>query len=109
MADAPKTFVGGSVSYASPADFLIFADAQVLGDLADDLGNRVTPSGLLTDPKLAAALQAASGRVEKSLLHAGKYSLADLQAIPDGTNVSWRLKEIVCGLAVQTMVGRRMY
>lgn len=109
MADAPKTFVGGTVSYAQPADFLIFADAQVLGDLADDTGDRVTPSGLLTDPRLAAALQAASGRVEKTLLQSGRYTVADLLSIPSGSNVSWRLKEIVCGLAVQTMVGRRLY
>ena len=94
-------------AYAEPADMLALFDARSLGALVKDDGTRGSPTELLTDPNLAAALAAASGRVEAAMLHGGRYSVADLESLTD--NSLAYLKKLVCDVAFVTVWSRRPF
>jgi hypothetical protein len=103
----PKTPIGGFSSYASPADFLARVDVSVPGLLCRDDDSQASATELLTDPNLATALQDASGIVESTILQAEMYTVADLQALPVGSNSLNLLKRIICGLALGFLRQRR--
>lgn len=109
MSDTPKTFVGATSSYATPSDFINMADQRLLGDLVRDDGSEATPTQLLTDANLSTALLRASGIVEAYTLKGERYTVADLQAFPNGSPAQAMLKGIVCGLAIQYVRRRRGY
>lgn len=66
------------MSYAAPSDFILRVDARRLGDLGLDDGTRVSPTNLLTNPRLQASLDDASGMIDAALLRGGRYQPSDL-------------------------------
>lgn len=67
-----------STSYLSAAEFLKRVDVRTVGDLCSDSNTRLTPTQLLTDDNLAAALLDASGELESAVFVGKKYQPADL-------------------------------
>lgn len=90
-------------AYADSDDLGNHFDATVLADLASDTGTPV--ADLSTDTRIAAALDAASGRVESALMVGGQYTAADLSALTGNSQAL--LKELVCTLAMQILLRRR--
>lgn len=99
--NTPKTSISADQPYATPGDYLARVDVRLTGDLARDDGSQATPTELLAEPRLAAALAGASGSLEAAVLVSGRYNVEDLQAAT-GNSLAL-LKDIVCGLAVQRM------
>jgi phage gp36-like protein len=96
-------------SYASASDMLTRYDPRPIGDLVKDDGSRASPSTLLNDPVLAAALQDASGLVDSATLVGGRYSPGDLAGLAPTDNTTLFLKRLVCDLAYGLLISRRGY
>lgn len=93
------------MSYSSPSDILARYDSRSLGDLCSDSGTRLTPTQLLTDTNLQAALDDASGLVNSAAVYGQRYTPAELAALTDVDLAL--LKRLVCDLAFAYLVGRR--
>ena len=100
-----KTPISATSPYCTPAQFLNFFDARTVGDLVNDVGQRVPASQLLTDPVLGQLLQEASGEVEAACLMGDRYTVADLQAL--NGNSALFLASIVAGLTYFKLIERR--
>jgi len=93
------------VAYLGPAEFLKRYDTRTVGDLCADNGVRVTPSALLSDPNLAAALLDASGLVEAACLVKSRYQPGDLAALTGASQAF--LFRLVADLAMGLLIERR--
>ena len=96
------------MSYATPAQMLQRYDARTLGDLCSDDGTQVSPSDLLSDPNLQAALDDGSGQIESSVLRGQRYQVSDLLALVAGTsNTRFTLIRLDCDIAMRLLSERR--
>lgn len=93
------------MSYAAPADFLKRYDYRILGQLVTDTGTAVTPTALLNDPNLQAALDDASGMIDSAVLVSNRYGIADLTALT-GQDQAFLLR-LTCDLAFVLLQERR--
>lgn len=103
-------------AYATPAQLLARYDARRIGDLVADPApgsttSRVSPTALLTDVNLAAALGDAAGMIDSAILKGGRYTpqdLADLAALSSGADNSYQLLiRVNCDLAYGLLIRRR--
>jgi len=69
------------MAYTTASQAMALIDNRLLGDLVSDSGQRVTPSGLLTDPNLATALSTAAGQINSAALVGQRYTVAELKAL----------------------------
>ena len=90
------------MAYATPADLVTRYDAALLGDLAGD----GQPADPLTSPRIAAALDDASGEVDAAARVGGRYSPQDLAAL-DGTDKAF-LVSLVCRIALLRLIATRI-
>lgn len=100
------------MSYATPADFLLRKSQQTVGELCSETGTAITPTALLTDANLQAALDSASGEIESALLQGGRYTVDDLDAIVANadsslTNAKAHLVRITCDIAMALLFDRK--
>lgn len=91
--------------YATPAEFMLFSDARLAGDLVDDNEDQQSPENLLTDDVLEAVLARASGDIESALGVGGMYTPADLAALTG--NMRYHLVGICCDIAHVYLLRRR--
>lgn len=105
----PKTPASATSSYLPAAEFLKRADARTVGQLCSDTeGITVTPTGLLTDPNLAAAMASASGELEDAIFVGQKYRLEDLNVLAaTPCNAQARLFELLSDLTLGKLLKRR--
>jgi hypothetical protein len=75
------TPVSAYQSYITPDDFFNLVDIDLIAQVYSSNGVPLTRTQLETDPRLLAALQAASGKVESTLLKGGRYSAQSLAAL----------------------------
>jgi hypothetical protein len=97
----PKSFNGATQPYATPADMLSRFDANLLGMLVRDDRSQASPTELLTEPRILTALADASGDFEDALTVGSRYAPADIAAIPSGSPAGNKVRNIVCGIALQ--------
>ena len=95
------------MAYASAQDLLNRYDSRRIGDLAGDVGVRLTESQILTDSKVAAALDDASGKVMAAIKRANRYTDSELNALT-GVSLAY-LKRITCDMAFAYLNMRRGY
>jgi hypothetical protein len=69
------------MAYATPTNLLSYIDARLIGDLALDTGVRLTPTQILTDPNVAAALSSGAGEINSCVLVGQRYTVAQLNAL----------------------------
>lgn len=94
------------MSYATAQELLDRYDSNDLGDLASDSGTQVTATLLLSNRKIKAALDDASGEIDAALLVGNRYSP---DALRDLTGYSRsHLVRITCDIAAARMMGRRI-
>lgn len=102
-----------TVSYASQADFLLFVDSNLAGDLVADAGIRTDLSSTGSDPAdptLAMHLLRATGKIESACVKANLYTptdLASLAAATPATASTALLKWMTCALTLLTLRSRR--
>ena len=89
---------------ATVQDLIDRFDRNLLADLARDDGTAET--NLATNPRIAAALQGASGEVRSAILQGKRYSLEELQSL--GEDDQAYLKDLVCGLALLRLAAARV-
>ncbi len=77
----PLTPNTSATAYLPVTECVKRVDQRTVGDWCSDNGTRVTPSELLTDPNLAAALLSASGMLESAILKAERYEPDDIAAL----------------------------
>lgn len=104
-----KTVASATSSYLSAAEFLKRADARTVGQLCSDTeGVTVSPTALLTDPNLQAALDAASGELEEAIFVGQKYRLEDLNVLANTPcNSRARIFDLLSDLALGKLLKRR--
>ena len=96
------------MSYSTPSQMLERYDARTIGDLVADDGNAVTPSQLLANPNLQAALDDASGEIESCVLQGRRYLVADLLTLVAGTgHTRFLLIRLTCDIAMRLLAERR--
>ena len=93
------------MAYATAAQLLERYDARDIGDLVSDDDTPVPRPDLLTDGKVAAALNDASGAIDSALMVGGLYSAADLAGLTG--NSQYRLICICCEIAMARLFSRR--
>lgn len=103
----PQTFSGTIVPYANQQDIINRCDVRTLGDLLSDDNTRLDPSQVLTSTLLYTLLLAASGFVELATYAGRRYSVLDLQALPDPSGQLELLKDLVCARCMMTLIRRR--
>lgn len=69
------------MAYATPAQMLQLFDSRILGDLVQDVGQRVNPTNLLADTNLALALSTAAGQINSAALIGQRYTVLEMQAL----------------------------
>lgn len=103
MAQTPLS--QASPGYLTVAGFLLRCDQRTVADLVSDDGTPVDTSTLASNEKLIAALVDASGLVEGSAMHGGRYTPSDLAAL---TGVAaGRLFRLITEIAVRYLYERR--
>lgn len=100
-----STPVSSATSYATPGQFLVAYDVRQIGDLIGDADARVDATAILTDPNVAAALNAASGEIESACLVGEKYNPTNLNALT-GMSAA-RLQKLCADLAFWNLLVRR--
>lgn len=100
------TPISAASSYASVADLINAHDATQIGNWATDTRVTLTPTQLLSDTVVAAALNRASGEVEMACFAGGRYSPLDLQSLTGVSAVA--LKGLVADLAFYHLGKRRV-
>ncbi len=103
----PQTFSGTTTPYASQQDLVNRCDVRTLGDLLSDDNTRLSPSDVLTSTLLNTLLLAASGFVELATYAGRRYSVLDLQALPNPSGQLELLKDLVCARCMMTLIRRR--
>lgn len=93
------------MSYATPRQLLDRYDWNDIGDLVSDSGTQVTEALILTNAKVAAALNDASGEVDAALLMGNRYSPSDLANL--NGHSAYHLIRITCDIAMARIMGRR--
>ena len=93
------------MAYATPAQFLERYDERLLGDLVSDDNSQVSPSALLTDSNLQAALDDASGDIDAALITGQRYTTDDLDGLTG--NSQKHLIRITCDIAFVLLLTRR--
>lgn len=93
------------MAYATPAQLIERHDANAIGDLASDDGVPVSRIDILTDGKVAAALNDASGDIDAALLVGGMYTVAQLSSLTG--NGQYTLISICCEIAMARLYQRR--
>jgi phage gp36-like protein len=91
------------MAYASAADMIERYDESLLKDLCSDDGTPATD--LNTDRKLSTAIAGASGRVNAACQVGRLYSQDTLLVLAG--DAAALLKDVVCGLAMTRLFGRR--
>jgi hypothetical protein len=102
------TPVSSSTPYCTPTILLQYYDARQIGDLLLDTtpGQRASSQAISAgDPRVENALAWASGEIEAACLVAGKYAVADLQALT-GMSLA-NLQGLCATLAFWKLVCRR--
>ena len=82
-------------------------DVRTIGDLLSDNNTRVTPSDVLTSTLLNTLLLAASGYVELATYAGNRYTVQDLQSLPDPSGQLEVLKDLVCARCMKKLMERR--
>ena len=98
---------GTIVPYADQQDIINRCDVRTLGDLLSDDNTRLDPSSVLSSTLLNTLLLAASGFIELATYAGQRYSVLDLQALPDPSGQLELLKDLVCARCLQTLIRRR--
>ena len=93
------------MAYATAAQFMERYDARVLGDLCSDLDDQIEPTALLTNTKLQAALDDASGDIDAALVTGQRYTTDDLEGLTG--NSQKHLIRITCDIAFAFLQSRR--
>jgi len=91
--------------YVTTDEFLKRYDARDVGDLVSDTSVQVSPTGLLSDANLSAAIGDASGDIDMSLLVGGKYQTSDLESLTG--NALNTLRRIASDLTMFYLLARR--
>jgi hypothetical protein len=87
------------MSYAAPADWIVYYNAKTLGDLCGEAG--ASAANLASNPRALTYLSAASGRLASACLVSKLYTDADLTEIAATAGPSQdHLKSIVCRIAL---------
>ena len=104
-----KTVSSATASYLTPAEFLKRTDVRTVGQLCSDTeGVPVSPSALLTDPNLQAALDDAAGEVESAATIGQKYQVADIQLLATTACVARaKLFRIIRDVTIAFLLERR--
>jgi phage gp36-like protein len=92
------------MAYATPEDLSVRFHLPLLEDLASDTGSPA--AGLANNPRVLAALEDASGRIDAALLVGGRYQPGDLEGLAGHSQA--HLKRITCALAVGYLVQNRV-
>ncbi|GAB4134115.1 MAG: hypothetical protein Kow0040_17390 [Thermogutta sp.] len=91
------------MSLADAADLTARYDRHIVADLGGDEG---TPTDPASSPRVAAALEGATGEILAAARMGGRYSAEDLAQLT-GADAAY-LKDIVCLLAVLRLVSTRI-
>lgn len=91
------------MAYATPTDLITRYDRNLIADLAGDDGSPVDP---LTSPRVAEALESASGEIDAACRLGGRYLPSELAAL-GGADAAF-LKDVTCQLALLRLVGVRI-
>src|SRR5262245_50972481 len=101
-----STVVTSSSAYATAQDLINAHDAGQIGNWATDTKVALTPTQILSDPIVAAALLRASGEVEQACFVGERYTPTDLAALTGASAAA--LKGMVCDLAFYHIGKRRV-
>lgn len=93
------------MAYATATDLLKRYDARVLGDLINDAGVRQTPTQMLTDANILAALSDATSTINSAVLLSDRYTVVELQLLT-GDDAAL-LVRLCCDIAYCLLVQRR--
>jgi len=93
--------------YATAQDLLDRYDSRRIGDLATDSGTRLTEAQILSDSKVSACIEDASGTFMVAVNRGNRYSEEDLMLL-SGSSANF-LKRVICDLAFAYLVMRRGY
>lgn len=93
------------MAYATAADLINYKSSAHLGDLCSDDGTRQPAGALTANPKIQAALDAASGEIEAALLQGKRYTAADLAALTGNSQAY--LKKLTCDIAFWVLWDRK--
>lgn len=93
------------MAYASASDLMARYDKNDVLALASDTGVAIEESEAAANDVITAALDDASGDIEAALVHAARYSVADLEGLT-GNSLA-KLKRLVCARAMYYLLERR--
>lgn len=91
------------MAYATASDLTARFDKNILADLA---GDDAAPADPLNSPRVARALEGASGEINAAARMGGRYSPEELAAL-SGDDLEF-LKDVTCQLALLRLVGTRI-
>lgn len=100
------TPVSSATSYASATDLINAHEVGKIGDWATDTKVRLTPTQILTDTIVAAALLRGSGEVEMACFRGGRYTPTDLASLTGASAAA--LKGLVADIAFYRLAKRRL-
>lgn len=95
------------MSYGTPSDLLLRFDSNLIGQLVNDSGNKISPQECQTNAAVQAALDDATGMINAALYVAYKYTAAQIATITDESRSL--LKRLCCDLAIVMICQRRGY
>lgn len=95
------------MAFATAENLLERYDARTLGDMVADNDNRTSPPDLLSDAKITAALNDATGRIVAALRQGQHYEVSDLSSLSGES--SYHLIRLTCDLAFVCLWQRRPY
>lgn len=93
------------MAYCTNTQAILFFDSNLLGQLVLDNGAQATEAQLATNPKLTAALSAASGEINMAAQVSDRYEVSDLESLTGDD--AMRLAELCAWLAIPRLLGRR--
>jgi phage gp36-like protein len=94
-------------AFSTSDDMVARFDARTLGDICADNDVQVTQAGLVTNTKMLAALNTATGRLLATALRAKRYSRVDLNSLT-GESLDY-LKDLTCRIAFWILWQRKPY
>jgi hypothetical protein len=94
-------------AFATTADMLLRYDARTLGDLCSDVGTRIPEALLVSDPKLVALLDTATGQIKAAVLRGDRYKTVDLESLT-GESREY-LVDMTCRIAFWLLWQRKPY
>lgn len=103
-----STLVSGSSPWCSGAQFLVRYDVRTVAECLSDTDVPLDLATVATNAKLAAFLQASSGKFESAVLMKKAYTLDDLAVLTaPGSNMREWIAEIIADLTAPKVLGRR--